>query len=196
MKWLLATTFLLQLCMTATAQPSERRNKSLPSFDIIRDEAQGLLNDYKTAVVRAVRNRTREYDLTTILEKFTPSAMIEMSSLRTRIIKRKTPYAYFTALKDLSKGINYDSVDITFPSDPLMDDQIEISKLDNSCTINHPFIQRFRGYRAGCTQPVYCDVTIRRIYVVFTLLRDGTYRARIADVTIDSTNACDTDESN
>lgn len=169
----------------ADAQLEQSRN--LPPEKTLLLEVNRLVDDYKIAVIKSARcNANKTYTLSSILSKFAPGAIIEVSSLRssTGIIKR-TPQEYFSRLKNLCTALNYDSVSVAYS--PSTIENSNILRNGNSCVIDTNITQRFEAYRDN--QRVYCDITVRKIHVSF-YLKGGEYTGRITKISIVATDRC------
>jgi hypothetical protein len=189
MKQLPLLFILFTASFAAKTQIPEDKRKQLPPNDILLEKAQFIVSNYKMAVILSSNCKNRNYDKESILQMFTETAMIEVSSNRGGKPSERTPKEYFFNLRNLCNGINYDSIDIKFKPDILRES--EVSRFENTCMIKRDIVQRFVGFKKGNPKPVYCDVTIKKIIMVFVPQRDGSYKALISRVTVEDTQACD-----
>lgn len=191
MKKILFTLFICLTSLGAWTQ-SEDRSKVLPPDKILLEKFQFIVSNYKMAVILSSNCRNTQYDEESILDMFAIDAKIEVSILGRneppRTISR-TPKEYFSRLKNLCKGINYDSISIQFLPDILRKDEIKV-RSDYTCEIKRDIVQKFVAFKRGQPNPVYCDVTIKLIAVDFLLQRDGSYKALIKSVTVEGTRGC------
>ncbi|RYG43954.1 MAG: hypothetical protein EOO01_20390 [Chitinophagaceae bacterium] len=185
MKIILLVVLTGFICLKTKAQTES--SKTPPSQAILLKEVNALVDDYQLAVIKSARCKdNKNYDLASILSKFAPNAVIEVSSLRSgsNIIKR-TPREYFSRLKNLCTALNYDSVSVAYLRNIISG--TNILRDGNSCIIDTNITQRFEAYRNNAR--VYCDITVRKIHVSF-YLEDGITVGRITRVSIVATDQC------
>lgn len=189
MKITITLLLLFTTISKAFSQINESGSYKFPPDSILLKKAQYLVDNYKVAVILAVNCKNNYFNLESILNKFTKDAIIEVSSVNSDHIRKKTVTEYFSRLRDFCRGINYDSIDISFPSDIIKPNEIK-KEYSNVCSVNKDIIQVFKAYRNNNSNPVYCDVTIKRIWVVFVANQDGSYSALINRVSVLNTQNC------
>jgi len=187
MRNILFAFILAVISLSSSAQLREVPRSRILSDNIVRDGAQSILDDYTRAVEMAADCKNGGVHLKSFLQLFTPDAYIEVSSRsRTGTVSR-TPAAYINGLRRLCVGGIYDEIHFDFSEDILERSNL-IYQFGGACEIDRRIHQTFRGYRNNVL--TYCDVTIRRMSIVFYRLNDGSYQPFIKRITIEETSDC------
>lgn len=180
--------FILFGCsQSLSAQLREVPNSKVLSQKAIMEGAQSILDDYIRAVEMAADCKNGAVHLASFLQLFTSDALIEVSSRNRASIPPRTPSAYINGLRRLCIAGIYDEIHFDFSEEMLQRDNL-IYQFGGACEIDRRIQQTFKGYKNK--DLTYCDVTIRRISIIFYRLKDGSYQPFIKHIAIEETNPC------
>lgn len=178
---------LLAVNTLATAQPE--RLQPIPAEKWVRSEAILLLQRFGEGVEKALVCPL--YDTEGTNELFTEDATIQVTSLQSNTKKNYRPEPYWRALNGLiCKGnAKYASALVSYS--PTSADSVRIRTVNNACIATYDLTQTFMSFSKKNGARSYCDVTIKKVVMIFWTNSQGIMEGKIKKVYADHPEQCD-----
>ena len=180
------TLIILGLLVVGFSGMSQEQSRERWDNRTLQLAAVSPVDEFK-AVVKKEVTCSETIDHSGMYSMFSPNAIIEVSSVRTKLIKRYTPGAYFRILHSLACGphpLYPGGIKIGFGHTHAGDGIV--SSVNGGYTVVYYIDQSFSAITATGAQ--YHDLTIKRITVLCTPDSKGGLEVKIIGITVESTS--------